>query len=113
MPDLMTAVGAAAAICTSVSYFPQVRKVWDTGETGDLSLKMLLLLCCGLTLWVVYGVLRGDYVIIAANAVSVVLVGFVLYFKLRNEFRPRGSRVSAGTAIHSRLLSGDDGLWPN
>ena len=43
--------------------------------------------------------LRGDYVIIAANAVSVMLVGFVLYFKLRNEFGPRGSRVSPGTAI--------------
>ena len=49
---------------------------------------MLLLLCCGLTLWTVYGVLRGDYVIIAANAVSVVLVGFVLYVKLRNESGP-------------------------
>ena len=84
----MTAVGAAAAFCTSVSYFPQVRKTWDTGETGDLSQKMLLLLFCGLTLWVVYGVLRGDYVIIAANAVSVMLVGFVLYFKLRNESGP-------------------------
>jgi MtN3 and saliva related transmembrane protein len=84
----MTAVGAAAAICTSVSYFPQVRKAWDTGETGDLSLKMLLQLCCGLTLWTVYGVLRADYAIIAANAVSVVVVGFVLHFKLRNESGP-------------------------
>ena len=85
MPDLMTAVGAVAAICTSVSCFPQVRKTWGTGETGDLSQKMLLLLFCGLTLWVVYGLLRGDYVIIVANAVSVMLVGFVLYFKLRND----------------------------
>ena len=85
MPDIMTAVGVAAAICTSVSYFPQVKKTWATGEAGDLSLKMLLLLCCGLALWTIYGVLRGDYVIIAANAVSVTLVGFVLYFKVRND----------------------------
>ena len=67
---------------------PAGQKTWATGETGDLSLKMLLLLCCGLTLWTIYGVLRGDYVIIAANAVSVVASGFVLYFKLRNEFGP-------------------------
>lgn len=84
MLDLMTAVGALAAICTSVSYFPQVRKTWTSGETGDLSLKMLLLLCAGLALWTVYGVMRGDYVIIAANACSVMLVGSVLYVKLRN-----------------------------
>jgi hypothetical protein len=47
---------------------------------------MLLLLCCGLALWTIYGVLRGGFVIIAANAVSVALVGFVLYFKLRNDY---------------------------
>ena len=91
MPDLITAVGAGAALCTSISYFPQVQKTWATAETGDLSLRMLLLLCCGLALWTVYGVLRGDYVIVAANAVSVALVGFVLYFKIRQNYhRGRG-----------------------
>ena len=34
MPDLMTAVGAAAAICTSVSYFPQVKKTWPSSLVG-------------------------------------------------------------------------------
>jgi MtN3 and saliva related transmembrane protein len=43
---------------------------------------MLLLLTCGLALWATYGALRGDYVIVAANGVSVLLVGVVLYFKL-------------------------------
>jgi MtN3 and saliva related transmembrane protein len=33
----------------------------------DLSLKMLLLLAAGLALWLVYGVLKGDFVIIAAT----------------------------------------------
>ena len=48
MPYLETLIGAAAAFCTTVSYIPQLRKCWTTGETGDLSLKMLLLLACGL-----------------------------------------------------------------
>ena len=35
MPDLITAVGAAAAICTSVSYSQQVKQTRAAGETGD------------------------------------------------------------------------------
>lgn len=52
MPYLETLIGAAAAFCTTVSYVPQLRKCWTTGETGDLSLKMLLL-AAGLSLWIV------------------------------------------------------------
>ena len=68
MPYLETAIGAGAAFCTTISYIPQLRKTWETGETGDLSLRMLLLLACGLSLWVFYGLVRGDFIII--NAVS-------------------------------------------
>jgi len=43
MPYLETLIGAAAAFRTTVSYIPQLRKCWETGETGDISFKML---CC-------------------------------------------------------------------
>ena len=81
--SLETIVGVAAAFCTTTSYIPQLRKCWITGETGDLSLKMLLLLACGLGLWMMYGLMRGDAVIIVANGVSLALLGCILYFKLR------------------------------
>jgi MtN3 and saliva related transmembrane protein len=70
MPYLETVVGAGAAFCTTASYVPQLRKCLETGETGDLSLKMLLLLLCGLSLWIGYGAIRSDWVIITANAIS-------------------------------------------
>lgn len=80
---LETFVGGLAAFCTTVSYIPQLKKVWKTGEAGDLSLKMLLLLGSGLALWIVYGLIRADFVIIAANAVSLALLSAITYFKLR------------------------------
>ena len=80
---LETFVGVAAAFCTTVSYIPQLKKVWETGETGDLSLKMLLFLAAGLGLWIVYGLMRADFVIIAANAISVTLLSCIIFFKLR------------------------------
>jgi MtN3 and saliva related transmembrane protein len=55
-------------------------------RTGDLSLLMFSVLTIGIGLWVVYGVLKSDAVIVAANSVSLVLllgILYFLYFKLR------------------------------
>ena len=84
MPPLETFIGTAAAFCTTVSYIPQLRKAWTTGQTGDLSSKMLALLCTGLTLWIVYGVMKGDFVLIAANSASLALLLAIVAIKLRN-----------------------------
>lgn len=81
--DYATFVGGFAATCTTLSYIPQLKKCWQTGETGDLSLGMLLILTLGLATWVVYGVMRSDLVVIAANSVSVCLLAFILMLKLR------------------------------
>jgi MtN3 and saliva related transmembrane protein len=43
---------------------------------------MLFLLAAGLSLWMLYGVLRGDGVIVVANAVSLALLGGNIFFKL-------------------------------
>jgi MtN3 and saliva related transmembrane protein len=90
-----TLIGAVAAFCTTASYVPQLKKVWATGETDDLSLKMLLLLAAGLVLWIVYGLIRSDIVIIAANSVSLTLLSCIIYFKLRER---RGSHDAEGRA---------------
>lgn len=77
-------VGAAAAFCASLSYLPQVRKAWPRGATKDLSLMMLSVLTFGLSLWLLYGVLRGDAIIITANSIGASLSGLVLGCKLRD-----------------------------
>jgi MtN3 and saliva related transmembrane protein len=84
--DLATLTGVAAAVCTTVSYFPQLKKCWTTGSAGDLSLKMFLILATGIALWIVYGSLLGDVVIIVANSVSLCLLFGILYFKLREQY---------------------------
>jgi len=81
--NFATTIGLAAAFCTTVSYYPQLKKCWDTGSAGDLSLKMFLTLAVGVALWTVYGFLQSDLVIILANAISFALLMGILYFKLR------------------------------
>ena len=87
MLTIETLVGFVAAFCTTVSYIPQVKKCWQTGSTGDLSLKMLLILSTGIGLWVLYGILKGDMVIIIANSVSLTMLASLLFFKLRGNAR--------------------------
>jgi MtN3 and saliva related transmembrane protein len=82
MSTVATVIGLAAAICTTAANLPQLKKAWTTGQTDDISLKMLLLLACGLGLWVVYGVLQKDIIIILANGVSLALLAGLLYLKL-------------------------------
>ena len=81
---IMPWIGGCAALLTSLSYIPQVQKAWPRGSTSDLSLKMLITLTAGLLLWIVYGMLRNDWVIIAANAVGGSLSATVLFCKIRD-----------------------------
>ena len=88
--SLVTTVGLVAAFCTTISYVPQIRKIWATGETEDISLKMFLSLTAGIALWIVYGIMQRDAVIILANSVSLAFLAAILFFKLRNLARGRG-----------------------
>jgi len=82
--SIISWIGVCAAILTSLSYVPQVRKAWPRGSTKDLSLHMLVVLTSGLLLWVGYGLLKSDWVIVAANSVGAILSASVLAFKIRD-----------------------------
>ena len=83
MVSLPTIIGLLAACCTTASYFPQLRKCWATGHAEDLSFKMLVILASGIALWVIYGMLQRDIVIVLANSVSLALLFGILFFKVR------------------------------
>ena len=62
-------VGGAAAICTTLSFVPQLVKIRRQGGR-DLSDGMLGLYLLGLTLWLAYGVRIRAAEVIAANVVA-------------------------------------------
>jgi MtN3 and saliva related transmembrane protein len=81
---LNTLVGLAAAFCTTIAFLPQVIQTWRTRSTKDISLAMFLVFTTGIFLWLVYGVILRDVPLIAANGVTFVLSGTILYFKFRH-----------------------------
>jgi MtN3 and saliva related transmembrane protein len=84
MDSWISLLGAAAALCTTSSFLPQLIRAWRTRSTRDISLAMFSVLVTGIFLWLVYGILIGDGPLIAANAVSLGLTGSILYLKLRH-----------------------------
>jgi len=80
--NMVDYIGYFAAVCTTGAYVPQVLRVWRTRSTEDISFKMLLLLMTGLGLWLMFGLWKEEFSIIAANGGTLLLAGIILYFKL-------------------------------
>lgn len=68
-----TVVGLLASIGTSVSLLPQLFKIIKEKKAEAISLGMLLVLFAGLSLWIWYGILQKDLIIIIANAFSLLV----------------------------------------
>lgn len=77
-------VGYAAGFLTTVAFLPQAVKTWRSRSAEDLSLGMFLLFCTGIVLWLSYGLLRQQWPIIIPNALTLMLAGSILFYKLRS-----------------------------
>lgn len=82
-----TCIGAIAAVCTTVAFVPQVLQSWRTRDLSGISLPMYTIFTTGVVLWLIYGILIGDWPVIIANGVTAVLAGTVLLLKLKSIFR--------------------------
>ena len=74
-------VGILATFFTLWSTVPQIRKSLKTKKTDDVSKWLIICLTGGLSLWVAYGVLKGDMIIAIANAIGVSLNLCLLFLK--------------------------------
>lgn len=63
------------------STVPQIRKSVKSRKTDDVSKWLIISLIGGLSLWVFYGILKGDIIIVLANAIGVSLNLFLLFLK--------------------------------
>jgi len=81
--DFTTILGIVAGFLTTLSYLPQVIKIWSTKSTKDISLGMFSILSLGIFFWLIYGLLIRDLPLILANSVTFAFTLAILFFKLR------------------------------
>jgi MtN3 and saliva related transmembrane protein len=90
--DMTQIIGLVAGTCTSLAAAPQLIKAWKTKEVKDISLKMFLLFVVGISLWLLYGVLKSDLPIIITNSISLAFNGAMLTLKLKYKDKPADAK---------------------
>ena len=76
-------LGLIAGTITSVTFLPQVIKIWQTKSAKDLSTPMLLLLVLGVSLWLAYGIIIKNKPIIYTNSMVLFMSFIMLFFKFK------------------------------
>ncbi|MEA2055086.1 MAG: SemiSWEET transporter [Candidatus Thermoplasmatota archaeon] len=66
-----TILGLLAGGITSAGFIPQLVRGFRTKRLNDVSYYMPLVLIVGMSLWLLYGIIREDLSIIVANFVGV------------------------------------------
>ncbi|MDD7887354.1 SemiSWEET family sugar transporter [Flavivirga sp. 57AJ16] len=71
-------IGILAGVFTTIAVLPQITKAIKTGSVEDVNPYMFVILCMGVGLWVVYGIMKQDWPIIITNGISFFLNGIML-----------------------------------
>lgn len=77
--------GHAGSLLSSITFIPQVYKVWQTKRTQDLSLSMMFIVFTSTVVWIMYGVGLMLWPVIICNSVICLLSLMLIYFKLTFE----------------------------
>ena len=87
-------IGIIAGILVLSSFIPQIIKAYKTKKMSDVSINLMILIASGMFLWVIYGFIRSDQVIIGTNATGFALNVSLLVMKLRYD-KMQSSMVKA------------------
>ena len=80
-PQITAWVGLGAACLTTISFVPQVLRLWRTRRGEDISTAMFLIFSTGTALWLVYGLMISSIPVILANAITLCLSFVILGLK--------------------------------
>ena len=81
--DTASILGYFAGTLTTISFVPQVIKIWKTKSTKDISLITFIAFCLGVFLWMVYGIILRSLPVIIANSIGLVLGLIILILKIK------------------------------
>jgi MtN3 and saliva related transmembrane protein len=76
-------IGSIAASLTTIAFIPQTIHSYKTRDLSGISLPMYFIFTSGVAMWLVYGLLKYDWPIIVANAITLCLAGMVLILKIK------------------------------
>ncbi|MFD2265234.1 SemiSWEET family sugar transporter [Lacibacterium aquatile] len=91
----VTLIGAAATLCSTVSFAPQAWKIIKSRDTAAISMLTYSFTVAGFAFWLAYGILLLEWPLIVTNGVCLVLSAFILTMKIL----PRDGKNAVADAI--------------
>jgi MtN3 and saliva related transmembrane protein len=76
-------LGYSACAVTALTFLPQVLKTWKEKSAKNVSLMMFVIAAINEIMWIAYGVLRDDMVIIITNVIMIIMAMIMISLKLR------------------------------
>lgn len=80
---MVTIVGTLAAILTTSAMFPQAIKIIRSRDVRSISLLMYIANTLGIVLWLTYGILLENIILIVTNIVAFIPATTILFLKIR------------------------------
>ena len=81
--ELSFYVGISAGVLCTISFVPQVVKMYRSRNARDVSLLTFCIFSLGVTLWLLYGIMIREWPVIFANAGTLSLALTILIMKIR------------------------------
>jgi MtN3 and saliva related transmembrane protein len=85
--DFTEMLGMLAGTLTTISFVPQVLKIWKTKRATDVSWSMFIIFSLGTLFWLIYGLRSHSLPVTLANLITLVLSLLVLFLKWK--WRPQ------------------------
>lgn len=76
-------LGYTAGAVTAFTFLPQVIKTWQSKSAKDVSLNMFLIAFANEIMWLAYGILLNNWVIISTNAAMLFMSGIMIWLKFK------------------------------
>jgi MtN3 and saliva related transmembrane protein len=76
-------IGVAATVLTRYSSIPQIIKGFKTKKMDDVSFWLIFYLTVGLFLYVIYGIIINDLIIIWGNVIGVISNLILIILKIK------------------------------
>ncbi|MGE5548089.1 MAG: SemiSWEET family sugar transporter [Solirubrobacterales bacterium] len=76
------AVGMVAAVLSTVSLLPQVRRTWVTRSAQDLSFSWMIMALVAMALWIIYGLMLDGWSVVFANSLAGTMIVALIAMKL-------------------------------
>ncbi len=74
-------LGFVAAILSSISFLPQIIKIWRFRSVKDISIGVYVIYAFSVILWLIYGMIIKSEPLILAEILTLILVSAILTMK--------------------------------